>query len=78
MLDVGADVRADEHDLLQYALMGASYARNGLGMATPRVGLLNVGTEEHKGRAELKAAHELIENAASVSVKSRGCPGAAS
>ncbi len=31
MLDVGADVRADETDLLQYALMGASYARNGLG-----------------------------------------------
>ncbi len=60
MLDVGADVRADEHDLLQYAMMGASYARNGLGLTLPRVGLLNVGTEEHKGRAELKAAHELI------------------
>ncbi len=64
MLDVGADVKADETDLLQYALMGMSYARNGLGMATPRVGLLNVGTEEHKGRAELKAAHDLIAAAA--------------
>ncbi|TCP42206.1 phosphate acyltransferase PlsX [Rhodovulum marinum] len=64
MLDVGADVRADEHDLLQYALMGASYARNGLGLERPRVGILNVGTEENKGRAELKAAHDLIENAA--------------
>ncbi len=60
MLDVGADIRADEHDLLQYALMGTSYARNGLGITRPRVGLLNVGTEEHKGRAELKAAHDLI------------------
>ncbi len=60
MLDVGADIRADEHDLLQYALMGASYARNGLALAHPRVGLLNVGTEEHKGRAELKLANELI------------------
>jgi phosphate acyltransferase len=60
MLDVGADVRADEQDLLQYALMGASYARNGLNLPNPRVGLLNVGTEENKGRAELKAAHELI------------------
>ncbi len=60
MLDVGADVRADERDLLQYALMGASYARNGLKIARPRIGLLNVGTEEHKGRAELKAAHGLI------------------
>lgn len=65
MLDVGADVRADETDLLQYALMGTSYARNGLGIETPRVGLLNVGTEEHKGRAELKAAHDLIGTSAS-------------
>ena len=64
MLDVGADVRADEHDLLQYALMGASYARNGQNLEHPRVGLLNVGTEENKGRTELKAAHELISEAA--------------
>ena len=60
MLDVGADVRADSRDLLQYALMGSSYARNGLGLARPRIGLLNVGTEEHKGRSELKEAHGLI------------------
>lgn len=58
MLDVGADVKADADDLLQFATMGASYARNGLGLKRPRVGLLNVGTEEHKGRAELKEAHE--------------------
>ncbi len=61
MLDVGADIRADAGDLLQYALMGASYARNGMGVEHPRIGLLNVGTEEHKGRAELKVAHDLIE-----------------
>ncbi|TCL09694.1 phosphate:acyl-[acyl carrier protein] acyltransferase [Shimia isoporae] len=60
MLDVGADIRADEQDLLQYALMGASYARNGMELVRPRVGLLNVGTEEFKGRAELKAAHDLV------------------
>ncbi|WP_245867112.1 phosphate acyltransferase PlsX [Kandeliimicrobium roseum] len=64
MLDVGADIRADQDDLLQYALMGASYARNGLGIERPRIGLLNVGTEEHKGRAELKVAHDLIAAAA--------------
>ncbi|WP_425043892.1 phosphate acyltransferase PlsX [Primorskyibacter sp. S87] len=62
MLDVGADVRADAGDLLQYALMGASYARNGLNLPRPRVGLLNVGTEEHKGRTELKEAHVLISD----------------
>ena len=60
MLDVGADVRADAQDLLRFALMGASYARNGMDLRRPRVGLLNVGTEEHKGRTELKAAFELI------------------
>lgn len=64
MLDVGADVRADATDLLQYALMGASYARNGLDISAPRVGLLNVGTEENKGRPELKEAADLIEAAA--------------
>jgi len=64
MLDVGADIRADQEDLLQYAMMGASYARNGMGIPAPRIGLLNVGTEEHKGRAELKVAHELISEAA--------------
>lgn len=64
MLDVGADVRADEFNLMQFALMGVSFARNSLGLPRPRVGLLNVGTEEHKGRAEIKAAAELIQDAA--------------
>jgi glycerol-3-phosphate acyltransferase PlsX len=64
MLDVGADVKADADDFLQYAAMGASYARNGLGLVLPRVGLLNVGTEEHKGRAELKLAHDRMAAAA--------------
>ncbi|PYE84000.1 phosphate acyltransferase PlsX [Pseudoroseicyclus aestuarii] len=64
MLDVGADVRADQHDLLTYAVMGAAYAAEGLNLERPRVGLLNVGTEEHKGRAELKVAHELIGRSA--------------
>ncbi|MEI4470314.1 phosphate acyltransferase PlsX [Frigidibacter sp. MR17.24] len=66
MLDVGADIRADAEDLLQYALMGASYARNGLGLQRPRVGLLNVGTEEHKGRAELKQAQDMIQAATEI------------
>lgn len=64
MLDAGADIKADAADLLQYAMMGASYARNGMGLTRPRVGLLNVGTEEHKGSAELKAASDQIAAAA--------------
>lgn len=60
MLDVGADIRADAQDLKVFALMGASYARNGLGLARPRIGLLNVGTEEHKGKSELHEANDII------------------
>ena len=64
MLDVGADIRADAQDFVQYAMMGASYARNGLNLKRPRVGLLNVGTEDHKGHAEQKEANDLIAAAA--------------
>ena len=60
LMDGGADISADAKDLMQYALMGASYARDGLGVERPRIGLLNVGTEEHKGRAELREAYDLI------------------
>jgi glycerol-3-phosphate acyltransferase PlsX len=64
LLDAGADIRADAEDLFKYALMGTSYARNALGVGRPRVGLLNVGTEEHKGRAELHEAAEMMAAAA--------------
>jgi phosphate acyltransferase len=64
MLDVGADIKAEADDLLQFATMGASYARDGLHLARPRIGLLNVGTEDHKGRAELKEAHDRMPQVA--------------
>jgi len=66
MLDVGADIKAEAEDLMQFATMGASYARNGLHLERPRVGLLNVGTEEHKGRAELKTAYDQMPAIAKV------------
>ncbi len=65
MLDVGADIKAEALDLVQYAIMGAAYARHGLNLARPRIGLLNVGTEDHKGRAELKEAHDAMAQPAS-------------
>lgn len=66
MLDVGADVRADEESLLHYALLGTAYYRNAFGTERPRVGLLNVGTEDNKGRAEIKEAAGLIASAAHI------------
>ncbi len=63
VLDAGADIRADSSDLLQYALMGSSYAKIGFNVKNPRLGLLNIGTEPHKGHTELHVASNLIEKA---------------
>jgi glycerol-3-phosphate acyltransferase PlsX len=60
VLDVGADVRADVRNLVQFSIMGAGYARIALDHSRPRIGLLNVGTEEHKGSSILhEAGNEL-------------------
>ena len=61
LLDAGADVKADTQDLLKYAIMGATYAQNGFNISLPRVGLLNVGTEEIKGSKHLYNANEEIK-----------------
>lgn len=63
MLDLGANVESNEHDLYRFAVMGNAFARAVLGLSRPRIGLLNVGSEELKGRDEVKAAHQLIRSA---------------
>ncbi len=60
LLDVGADIKADEQDLRNFAVLGAEYARVGMGLEMPRVGLLNIGKETFKGRKEIRAANDLI------------------
>jgi len=60
VLDVGADLRADPEHLAQYAVMGAEYARLCFGLARPRVGLLNLGTEPSKGPEALREAARRI------------------
>jgi glycerol-3-phosphate acyltransferase PlsX len=62
LLDVGANVDAKPEHLLQYALMGAIYAEKVRGIPNPRVGLLNIGTEEKKGNELTKKSFELIRN----------------
>lgn len=49
LLDVGANVDCDPQNLVQFAIMGSVYAKNVLGVANPRVGLLSIGEEESKG-----------------------------
>ena len=60
VLDMGADVRADARNLVEYAIMGAEYSRLAFGVSTPRVGILNVGTEDAKGHPEQRDAKELL------------------
>ena len=60
VLDVGADLRAEPRNLLEYGVMGAEYARHALGHDRPRIGLLNIGTEKTKGPPELAEADALL------------------
>src|SRR5690625_1640783 len=53
-LDVGANVDATPKQLVQYGIMGSIYAEKVRGVKKPRVGLLNVGTEDQKGNDLMK------------------------
>lgn len=61
MLDLGANVEADSELLSQFAEMGNLFAQAMLDLVYPRLALLNIGTEEHKGTAEIKAAHQALK-----------------
>lgn len=60
LLDLGANVDCTAEHLCQFAIMG-SVAAEVQGMASPRVGLLNVGSEETKGNQQVKQAAALLE-----------------
>lgn len=64
LLDSGATVECRPQHLVQFAVMGAAYARLALGCDAPRVGLLSVGTEEGKGNELTRDAHQLLKGAA--------------
>ncbi len=57
LMDVGANPAARPEHLFQYGVMGSIYARETLGIATPRVGLMNIGTEDGKGVDLVRDAH---------------------
>ena len=63
MLDLGANTECDAQNLVQFAVMGAAYARTALTIDKPRVKLLNIGTEELKGTGELKEAAAMLREA---------------
>lgn len=63
LLDVGANVDAKPEHLVQYALMGSIYSQKVRGIDYPRVGLLNIGTEEKKGNELTKHTYEMLKKA---------------
>ncbi|MGG3889028.1 phosphate acyltransferase PlsX [Metabacillus fastidiosus] len=63
LLDAGANVDAKPEHLLQYGIMGSIYAEKVRNVKNPRIGLLNVGTEEKKGNELTKQAFELLKEA---------------
>jgi phosphate acyltransferase len=63
LLDSGATVGCRPQHLVQFAVMGAAYARIALGKAEPTVALLSIGEEETKGNDLTREAHQLLKEA---------------
>ena len=64
LIDCGANVECTPEYLLQFAYMGSFYAKKMMGCTNPRVGLLNVGTEDTKGGELQHQAFALLKQAA--------------
>jgi glycerol-3-phosphate acyltransferase PlsX len=63
VLDVGANIRAESRQLLDFSILGAALARALFDQETPTVGLLNIGTEDVKGIDEVKEAAKILTSA---------------
>jgi glycerol-3-phosphate acyltransferase PlsX len=60
MLDLGANILCDSRNLVEFAIMGDVFARTVLGLTSPTIGLLNVGSEELKGDDRIRLAAEAL------------------
>ena len=63
LLDCGANAECTPEFLLQFGIIGTLYARKNLGIRNPKVGLLNIGSEDSKGTPLQKEAHALLTGA---------------
>ena len=61
VLDLGANVECSDDNLVQFALMGDIFAQCVLGIKKPKIGLLNVGSEDIKGNSVVKQAYENLK-----------------
>ena len=64
IVDCGANAECTPEFLLQFGLVGSAYAKKRLGVENPKVGLLNIGTEDSKGTQLQKDAYALLTEAA--------------
>lgn len=62
LVDVGANPAARPEHLFQYGIMGLVYARDVLGIENPRVGLMNIGSEDGKGNDLYRETHSMLQN----------------
>lgn len=60
LMDVGANPAARPEHLYQYGVMGSIYARDVLGIDNPRVGLMNIGSEDGKGNDLYRETHTML------------------
>lgn len=60
LLDCGANADCKPENLMHFAIMGSEYMK-AIGVKKPRIGLLNIGTEEEKGSESVKQAHQLLK-----------------
>ena len=63
ILDCGANAECTPEFLLQFGIVGSLHAKKNLGIENPRVGLLNIGTEDSKGTPLQKEAYALLQDA---------------
>src|SRR5690625_7743044 len=61
LIDAGANSDYKAKHLYQYAKIGSLYAKKVLNIEKPRVGLLNIGTEEGKGNLLAQASYSLLK-----------------
>ncbi|MFK3889431.1 phosphate acyltransferase PlsX [Sphingomonas sp. NPDC079357] len=72
VLDLGANTECDARNLVQFAVMGAAYARTTLELDAPRVALLNIGSEDQKGTGEIRDAAQMLRAAPHLPMKFTG------
>ena len=78
LLDCGANVDVKPEVLVQFAEMGSIYMKEVCGVSNPKVAIANVGLEEEKGNAQVKAAYALLKEKNNInfvgSIESRTIP----